>query len=112
MARWLAACITAVVAAFAWALKTVRPGHFGLCAMLVGCGAVSVELTHRTGEQESLARDVYAICDLPAAVLLPPLYSSMNTGPRGTADRARRLTAARLGRQRYRPSRAARSTRG
>lgn len=71
--QWLTACVTAVVAAYvaavAWALtsETVRPGDFGLCAVLVGCGAVSVELMHRTGEQEGLARDVYAIWDLPVA---------------------------------------------
>jgi hypothetical protein len=60
--RRLAACITAVVAAYvaavAWApaSETVRPGDFGLCAVLVGCGAGSVELTHQTREQEGLAR--------------------------------------------------------
>ena len=71
-ARCLAACVTAVVAAYAaavaWVLasETVRPGDLGLCALLVGCGAASVELTHRTWEQERLTRDVYGIRDLSA----------------------------------------------
>jgi hypothetical protein len=75
--RWLAACVTAVIAAYAAAVacalafEPVRLGDLRLCAVLVGCGAASVELTRRAGEQEGLVRDVYGIWDLPAAVLLP-----------------------------------------
>jgi hypothetical protein len=70
--RWLAACVTAVIAAnaaaVAWALASepVRSGDLRLCAVFVGCGAASVELTRRAGEQEGLTRDVYGIWDLPA----------------------------------------------
>jgi hypothetical protein len=73
--RWLAACVTAVVATYAVAVAgsaasgQMRPGDLRLCAVFVGCGAASVELTRRTGEREGLARDVYAIWDLSAAVL-------------------------------------------
>ena len=86
--RWLAACVTAVIAAYAAAAAgalasaPVRPGDLRLCAVFVGCGAASVELTRRAGEREGLTRDVYAIWDLPAAVLLPPLYALVIPLPR------------------------------
>ena len=86
--RWLAVCVTAVIAAYtvavAWALVSgqVRSGDLRLCAVFVGCGVASVELTRRSGEREGLARDVYAIWDLPTAVLLPPLYALMIPLPR------------------------------
>ena len=86
--RWLAACVTAVIAAYAAAVAgalastPVRPGDLRLCAVFVGCGAASVELTRRAGEREGLTRDVYAIWDLPAAVLLPPLYALVIPLPR------------------------------
>jgi diguanylate cyclase (GGDEF)-like protein len=86
--RWLAATITAVIAVYATAIvgalaaTPVRPGDLRLCAVFVGCGAASVELTRRAGEREGLARDVYAIWDLPAAVLLPPLYTLVIPLPR------------------------------
>jgi diguanylate cyclase (GGDEF)-like protein len=86
--RWLAACVTIVIAAYAaavaWALASepVRPGDLRLCAVFAGCGAASVELTRRAGEREGLARDVYAIWDLPVAVLLPPLYALVIPLPR------------------------------
>src|SRR5579872_7052567 len=86
--RWLATYITAVIAAYvavvagALATTSVRPGDLRLCAVFVGCGAASVELTRRAGEREGLARDVYAIWDLPAAVLLPPLFALLVPVPR------------------------------
>jgi diguanylate cyclase (GGDEF)-like protein len=86
--RWLAACVTAVIAVYvavaagALASTPVRPGDLRLCAVFVGCGAASVELTRRAGEREGLVRDVYAIWDLPAAVLLPPLYALVIPLPR------------------------------
>jgi diguanylate cyclase (GGDEF)-like protein len=86
--RWLAACVTAVIAAYAAATAgalasaPMRPGDLRLCAVFVGCGAASVELTRRAGEREGLTRDVFAIWDLPAAVLLPPLYALVIPLPR------------------------------
>ena len=86
--RWLAACVTAVIAAYAAAAAgalastPVRPGDLRLCAVFVGCGAASVELTRRAGEREGLTRDVYIIWDLAAAVLLPPLYALVIPLPR------------------------------
>jgi diguanylate cyclase (GGDEF)-like protein len=86
--RWLAACITAVITAYvtvaagALASTPVRSGDLRLCAVFVGCGAASVELTRRAGEREGLTRDVYIIWDLAAAVLLPPLYALVIPLPR------------------------------
>ena len=86
--RWLAACVTAVIAAYAAAAAgalasaPMRPGDLRLCAVFVGCGAASVELTRRAGEREGLIRDVYIIWDLSAAVLLPPLYALVIPLPR------------------------------
>ena len=86
--QWLAACVTAVIAAYAAAAAgalasaPVRPGDLRLCAVFVGCGVASVELTRRAGEREGLTRDVYIIWDLAAAVLLPPLYALVIPLPR------------------------------
>jgi diguanylate cyclase (GGDEF)-like protein len=86
--RWLAACVTAVIAAYVAAVAgaltsdQVRLGDLRLYAVFVGYGAASVELTRRAGEREGLARDVYAIWDLSAAVLLPPLYALLIPLPR------------------------------
>ena len=86
--RWLAACVTAVIAAYvavtveALASTPVRAGDLRLCAVFIGCGAASVELTRRAGEREGVTRDVYAIWDLAAAVLLPPLYALVIPLPR------------------------------
>jgi diguanylate cyclase (GGDEF)-like protein len=96
--RWLAACVTAVIATYvavaagALASTPMRPGDLRLCAVFVGCGAASVELTRRAGEREGLIRDVYAIWDLPAALLLPPLYALVIPLPRAllTEWRSRR----------------------
>ena len=86
--RWLAACVTAVIATYAAAAAgalastPARPGDLRLCAVFAGYGAASVELTRRAGEREGLTRDVYAIWDLAAAVLLPPLYALVIPLPR------------------------------
>ena len=86
--RWLAACVTAVIATYAAAAAAalastpVRPGDLRLCAVFVGCGVASVELTRRAGEREGLTRDLYIIWDLAAAVLLPPLYALVIPLPR------------------------------
>ena len=86
--RWLAAYVTAVIVAYAAATAgaltstPVRPGDLRLCAVFIGCGAASVELTRRAGEREGLTRDVYVIWDLPAALLLPPVYALLIPLPR------------------------------
>lgn len=98
--KWLAACVTAVITVYAVAIagalaySPVQSGDLRLCAVFIGCGAASVELTRRAGEREGLARDVYALWDLSAAVLLPPLYALMIPLPRAllTECRIRRTT--------------------
>src|SRR2546421_4073128 len=86
--RWLAACVTAVITAYAavaagaLASTPARPGDLRLCAVFVSCGVASVELARRAGEREGLTRDVYIIWDLAAAVLLPPLYALVIPLPR------------------------------
>ncbi len=42
---------------------------------LLGCSAITVELTRRTGENAGLIKDVYGVWELPVAILLPPLYA-------------------------------------
>lgn len=46
-----------------------------LFGALLICIAATVELTKRTGENVGVTKDVYAVWELPIAVLLPPLYA-------------------------------------
>jgi diguanylate cyclase (GGDEF)-like protein len=71
------------------AITPVQAGQLGLFALLVLCSAVSVELTRRAGESARVTRDVYAIWDLPAAVLLPPVYVLLAPIPRMVLTQAR-----------------------
>jgi diguanylate cyclase (GGDEF)-like protein len=86
--RWLQVTVIGVVAAYLCAiavalpLTSFRAGQLRLFVVLVMCGAVVVELTRHMGEAGRVDRDVYAIWDLPAAVLLPPLYVLLVPIPR------------------------------
>lgn len=79
--RWLVAFIVAVVAVYALAVGfTVHaaslPAHAVLVLVfLLLCIAATVELTKRAGENAGLIRDVYAVWELPIALLLPPVYA-------------------------------------
>jgi len=64
------------------ALTPVQAGQLQLFAVLVLCSAAAVELTWRAGEPSGLVRDVSAVWDLPAAVLLPPAYALLAPIPR------------------------------
>jgi hypothetical protein len=64
------------------ALTRVQAGQLEFFAVLVLCSAAAVELTRRTGEPIGLDRDVSAVWDLPAAVLLPPVYALLVPVPR------------------------------
>jgi diguanylate cyclase (GGDEF)-like protein len=74
------AFIAAVVVAEASAIGvaaasvTVRPHDVMLFAVLLSCTVASVELCRRTGENEGLIKDVHGVWELPAAILLPPVY--------------------------------------
>src|SRR6185437_12415530 len=63
-------------------LTPIRASDLRLFTVLLACGALTVELTRRSGEAGGMDRDVYAIWDLPAAVLLPPLYALLILIPR------------------------------
>jgi diguanylate cyclase (GGDEF)-like protein len=86
--RWLQVTVTGIVTLYccaiaaALALTPFRAGQVRLFVMLVICGAVAIEATRRLGEPGRIDLDVYAIWDLPAAVLLPPLYALLVPIPR------------------------------
>jgi diguanylate cyclase (GGDEF)-like protein len=80
----VAGVVTGYCAAVCAAVATTRlqEGQLEVFAVLLACSAAAVELTRRTGEPAGVVRDVYAIWDLPAAVLLPPLYALLAPVPR------------------------------
>jgi diguanylate cyclase (GGDEF)-like protein len=86
--RWLQAMVAGVVALYCAAIivavddTRVDARQLWLFGLLLACGAVSVELTRRAGETGGVVRDVYAIWDLPAALLLPPVYVLLVPIPR------------------------------
>jgi diguanylate cyclase (GGDEF)-like protein len=58
------------------ATTTLRLEHALTFALLVGCGAVSLEATRRQGEPAGiLAKDLLSAWSLPVAFVLPPVYS-------------------------------------
>jgi diguanylate cyclase (GGDEF)-like protein len=87
---WLRAYVIAVViidsvaiavAAFA-SIPGVRLAQLLLFAALLGCDALTVEMTRSQGETASLIKDVYAIWELPVAILLPPVFALLAPIPR------------------------------
>jgi diguanylate cyclase (GGDEF)-like protein len=79
--RWLLAFIAVVVtmdaAGLGFAASHPAGGlhHLGLFALLVACDVGSLELTRRAGEKAGIARGMYAVWELPAALLLPLVYA-------------------------------------
>lgn len=79
--RWLVVFIgivvTAWAAAVALALRTLPiSAQQGLIlGGLLLCSVGTVELTRREGENSGLTSDVFAVWELPVAILLPPLYA-------------------------------------
>ncbi len=53
----------------------VRPRDLLLFGALLACIAATVELTKRSGENAGVIKDVYAVWELPIAILLPPVYA-------------------------------------
>ena len=87
---WLLAYVIAVVvadsiaigvAAYLW-FPGVRAAQLLLFAALLGCVAVTVEMTRSRGEAAGLIKDTYAIWELPAAILLPPVFGLLAPIPR------------------------------
>jgi diguanylate cyclase (GGDEF)-like protein len=64
----------AVVFGLAASSVTFHVRDLALFAGLLTCSAATVELTRRVGENNGLAKDVYATWELPAALLLPLAY--------------------------------------
>jgi diguanylate cyclase (GGDEF)-like protein len=79
--RWLIVFLLAVVAAdlaaiaVAACVTTITTGNLALFGLLLGCTAVAVELSKKTGEQGGVMKDVHGVWELPVAILLPPLYA-------------------------------------
>jgi diguanylate cyclase (GGDEF)-like protein len=93
--RWLQVLVAGVIAlylgavAVAVAFVHVEARQLWLFGLLLACGAVSVELTRRAGQTGGVVRDVYAIWDLPVALLLPPVYVLLVPIPRMVLTQAR-----------------------
>jgi diguanylate cyclase (GGDEF)-like protein len=80
--RWLLAFVLAVIAVDLAAIgvaassTAITGSNLALFGLLVGCTAVSVELTRKSGEhQGGVTQDVQGVWELPAAILLPALYA-------------------------------------
>jgi diguanylate cyclase (GGDEF)-like protein len=79
--RWLATYIVVVVAADVLVLIVaarylpVRANDLELLAALLACSAATVELTRRAGEHLGHIKDVYAVWELPVAILMPLAYA-------------------------------------
>ncbi|MGH3166432.1 MAG: GGDEF domain-containing protein [Trebonia sp.] len=62
-------CVGLAVSSFAF-----QPGQAVIFVALLACGAATVELNRRASEPSGVAKDVYAVWELPVVILLPPLY--------------------------------------
>ena len=101
--RWLAGYVVLVTALYVAAIgvarvsTVVRPGNLLLFGVLLACDAGTVEMTRRAGENAGLVKDVYAVWELPAAILLPPMYALLVPIPRIllTQWRVRRISVYR-----------------
>ena len=110
--RWVAVFVILVVltdaVVLAVAASQVRiQGHdLVLFAGLLICSAATVELTRRAGENLGFVKDVYAVWELPVAILLPLAYVPRPSGgplrPDPVAGPARPGVPARVQRGRHR----------
>jgi diguanylate cyclase (GGDEF)-like protein len=79
--RWLLAYLLAIIVidlaaiGIAASFTSVTRHDMALFGLLLGCTALSVELTRKSGEQGGVIKDVQGVWQLPAAILLPPLYA-------------------------------------
>jgi diguanylate cyclase (GGDEF)-like protein len=80
----VAGLVTVYIAAIIVAapLTRIHVADLQVFGVLLGCTVVSIEMTRRIGEPSGFVREVYAIWDLPATVLLPPLYVLLLVGAR------------------------------
>ena len=81
--RWLTGYIVAMGVAYLAVLSvvaqfyTLSARQFVILGALVLCGAATVEVTKRSGENAGLIGDVYAVWELPIAILLPLGYAML-----------------------------------
>ncbi len=81
--RGLAAFVVIVIAADVVVLAVaanftpMRAHDLELLAALLACSAATVELTRRAGENLGQVKDVYAVWELPVAILLPLVYAPL-----------------------------------
>jgi diguanylate cyclase (GGDEF)-like protein len=79
--RWLIWFVLGVIAAYVAAIgvagsaTSLHPRDLALFGLLLACGAASVELTRRAGENAGLIKDVFGVWELPIAILLPPVFA-------------------------------------
>jgi diguanylate cyclase (GGDEF)-like protein len=79
--RWVLAYVLAIIAlglaavGLAASFTTITEHDLALFGLLLGCTALAVELTRKAGEQVGMTLDVQGVWELPAAILLPPLYA-------------------------------------
>src|SRR5262245_34050399 len=81
MAVVVADLIAIGIATYLW-VPGVRLTQLLLFAALLGCAATTVEMTRSRGESAGLIKDTYAIWELPAALLLPPVFGLLAPIPR------------------------------
>ncbi len=76
LATFIIVTTAVYAAALGWAASTahVDPWDLFLFAALMLCIATTVELTKRAGENAGVVKDVYAVWELPIAILLPPVF--------------------------------------
>jgi len=77
LAAWVTLVVTvaAGLAVLGAATTTAGLDQIGVVAGLVGCGAVCVEAVRRVGEAAGVSKDLMSAWTLPAALLLPPVWS-------------------------------------
>jgi diguanylate cyclase (GGDEF)-like protein len=79
--RWLLTFLLTVIAVdlaaigVAASFTAVTRHDLALFGLLLGCTAIAVELSRKTGEQGGMIKDVQGVWELPIAILLPPLYA-------------------------------------
>jgi diguanylate cyclase (GGDEF)-like protein len=85
---WLTAFVLAVIAldlaaiGIAASLTSVTRHDLFLFGLLLGCTALAVEMSRKSGEQGGMIKDVQGVWELPIAILLPPLYALIAPIPR------------------------------
>ena len=81
LSRRLRVYVVAVIAADLAAIGIAAPAatfsvhDLLVFGVLLGCTALAVELTRKTGEQSGIMTDVQGVWELPVAIFLPPIYA-------------------------------------